>query len=190
MKQIIYTTFIIIGILHKTALACSCMPKAPTEVAIKESAIVVQGKIIGADTVFRSGSFIIDRKGVRVGRDKLVADTTRYLRIKFAIETRFKSAINMPDTIFVLTHDPQGDACGFPFTPFYPKGTTSDWFYEYIIYAETWYDKDIISITKKGKRLRGKTRSMLSMDTFFTSRCMRTQPTNQEEINKILESIK
>lgn len=188
----IATLTIIFSFYLDTAFSCSCMTSGSTDSSFKKSAIVVQGVVISADTVFRVNSFITStrRKGVRVGRQYVIADTQRLVRIKFLVQNEFKFNSQFPDTIYVLTEDPRQDACGFPFTPYFPKGTVSDQFYEYIIYADRWTDKKLINVGNKGKRRFGDIQSNLSNDTFFTSTCMRTQPTNKAELDRLHKLIR
>jgi hypothetical protein len=166
-------------LLNLTALACSCADRLTTEQEYKRSDLVIQGRIIGADTIYSSNTLIHDKKGIKVGRHKFSIYSEKFLRIKMVVQKNFKSNVNLPDTIYILT-SPENDACGYPFASYLDKGVLPDSYYQYIIYGDKWAEKSIIKY-KKGKKYIRQIKERLLEDTFFTSRCRRTQSANEEE---------
>jgi hypothetical protein len=168
-------------LLKLTALACSCPGRLTTEQDYKRSDLVIQGRIIGADTIYSSNTLFHDKKGTKIGRHKFSVYTAKFLRIKLVVEKNFKSISNLPDTIYILTSS-ESDACGYPFTPFLGQGVLPDSYYQYIIYGDKWTEKSIIKY-KKRKKYVGQIKETLLGDTFFTSICRRTQSVNEAELN-------
>lgn len=170
-----------------TALACSCFDRPTTEEDFKHSDIVIQGRIIGVDTIYSSNTLFHDRKGTKVGRRKLSVYKEKLLRIKLLVEKNFKSISNLADTIYILTKT-ESEACGYPFTPFLGDERLPDTHYKYIVYGDKWTEKSIVKY-KKGKKYVGQINETLLGDTFFTSICRRTQLVNDEEITKLSKLI-
>lgn len=165
------------------SVTCSCEPKPPVEEAFKYAELVVKGRIIGTDTVKLISGIVYDKKGVRVGRHKLSTVEENFVRIKFVVETSFKSPATLPDTIFILT-SPEPTACGYPFIPYLDYENIPREIYNYIIYGEKWVDKSITTY-QSGKKVRGEIKEAVSSNTFVTSICMRTRRTDPEELNKL-----
>jgi hypothetical protein len=168
---------------YPSGIFCSCVPKPPVEDAFKYADLVVKGRIIGTDTVRMISSIVYDKKGIRVGRHKFSAREEDFVRVKFVVETNFKSTTPLPDTIYVLT-SPESTACGYPFFPYLDYENIPREIYNYIIYGEKWVDKSITTY-QSGKKVRGEIKKAVSSNTFATSICMRTRPIDPEELNKL-----
>lgn len=170
-----------------TALACSCVGRPTTEEDFKRSELVIQGRIIGADTIYSSNTLYHDKKGTKVGRHKLSVYKEKFLRIKLLVEKNFKSISNLPDTIYILTKT-ESEACGYPFTPFLGDKRLPDTHYKYIVYGDKWTEKSIIKY-KKGKKDVGQIKETQLDNTFFTSICRRTQLANEAELKSLSKLI-
>lgn len=162
---------------------CSCVPKPAVEEAVKYAHIVVQGHIIGADTVRLISEIVQDKRGVKVGKHKYETREEDFIRIAFRVETKFKTPAQLPDTIYILT-SPDPTSCGYPFMPYLDYDNILREIYNYIIYGEKWMERSLIAF-QSGKKNRGIIKETLSYNTFVTSLCMRTTPTNNEELQKL-----
>ena len=100
------------------------------------------------------------------------------------IEKKFKSTLDLPDTIYVLTSI-ESNNCGYPYLPSFEQGALPDSYYQYIVYGDRWIEKTITK-SKKGKRYVGQIKESLLKDTFFTSICRRTQNVNSDELRRLL----
>jgi len=157
------------------------MGSPTTEQAYKHSDLVIQGRVIGIDTIQSSNKIMFDKKGIKVGRHRYSIYSENFLRVKMVVEKSFKLIPNLPDTIYVLTNL-ESDACGYPFLPFFDG--VSPGRYQYIVYATSWVEKTIIKI-KKGKRNLGQIKELQLKDTFFTNTCNKTQPVNKEGLKNL-----
>lgn len=175
---------VILFILFRlTISACSCMDSPTTEQAYKRSDLVIQGRIVGIDTINSSNSLLYDKKGIKIGRYRYTPHIENFLRVKMIIEKSFKLIADLPDTIYVLTKL-ESDACGYPFPPFVGEGVLPDSYYRFIVYGNKWIEKKIIR-TKKGNRYVGQIKESQSSETFFTNTCSRTQHLNEKELKNL-----
>ena len=108
--------FLLLLFFHLIGPSCTCMPVPTTEQEYNRSDIVMQGKVIGLDTVYASNTLINDKKGIRLGKHKYSVLTEKFVRVQMLVEKQFKTPTNLPDTVYILT-PAESDACGFPFDP-------------------------------------------------------------------------
>lgn len=156
-----------------------------TEEEYKRSELVVKGRIIGADTVTETDGIWYDRHGVKYGKHKYSIHYATFLRIKLIVEKNYKSATQIPDTIYILTNQ-QSTACGYPFPPYIEQLQSP--YYEFIIYGDRHIAYSVEDFTKRKKHIKQIKRTP-SQNIFFTSSCRLTQNANAEELNK-LEKLK
>jgi hypothetical protein len=165
--------------------ACSCPPKLTIEQEFTRSDLVIKGRVLGTDTV-EYGYVLYNRKGIKVGRHRYSTSTERYLRVKMIIEKSFKKMSTAPDTVYILTSIGES-SCGYPFIPFLQGYNIPESYYQYIIYADQWTEKNIVK-TKKGRRRVGQIQENKILNTFFTDVCRRTKQVDENEI-KVLSSL-
>jgi hypothetical protein len=163
------------------------MPVPTIEQEYNRSDIVMQGKVIGLDTVYASNTLINDKKGIRLGKHKYSVLTEKFVRVQMLVERQFKTPTNLPDTVYILT-PAESDACGFPFDSWLRYSNLPDSYYHFIIYGDKWIEKKIITVKKDNRNIK-QIQETLLCDTFFTSVCKRTRSFNAEEIKR-LEAIK
>ncbi len=157
-------------IRQKSAYACTCVGKdrQTTENELGIADMVVVGKIIGvANYADTTAAF------KRPGSDQLSYTIWPYKIYKLAVEKKYKSPIDMPDTISIISGTDSG-SCGYVFE----IGK------EYIVYGNSWKQKSIIVRQGKGKVKKTITETG-SNNTFYTDICQLTQEANRKELSKL-----
>mgnify|MGYP003832146803 CR=1 FL=1 len=152
-----------------TSLACSCMDTPTLENALQKSAIVIKGRALDMDTVDVFDTFVYSKKGLRVGKERLIEKRHLRLRFKVVVDNVYKGINQLPDTIYIITGFVEGFDCGLPLL----------FNTNLLISADNFIDKEIIDIEKKNKK-KHQIRSTVSRDTFVTSSCHYTRHFTKE----------
>lgn len=142
----------VLGVLLSTAsistYACTCVrnPNWTLKNELNSVSLAVKGKVISV-TDYTAPEFPWPQKLFRL-----------------IIENKYKSPINTPDTVSIITGQDRAD-CGYAFK----IGK------EYIVYATNWGQKDAIK----------KATEASSPTMFYTSICTLTKETNRKELAKL-----
>jgi hypothetical protein len=158
---------------------CDCSIQPGTEQEYNRSNLVIQGKIIGIDTVYGSNTLISDHKGARLGKHKYSLEIEKLARLQMVVGKTFKPTVNIGDTIYVLT--PVG--CAPLNLPPY-LGIMPEPYYNFIVYGDNWIENKV-TIVKKRKRYVKQIEQTLISNTFLTDRCRRTDITTDAELTKL-----
>lgn len=130
--------------------------------------MVVVGKVISVTNYADTTAFF-----KRVGSDQVSYTIWPYKLYKFAVHRKYKSRVNMPDTLSIIS-GVDGGLCGYAFK----VGK------EYIVYGEMWKQKSVVVRQRNGKVKRSITAEG-SHHTFYTDICRLTQEANHKELSKL-----
>jgi hypothetical protein len=155
--------------------ACTCIgkDKQTTENELGFVDIAATGKIISVTDYVYYDTTELALANIRFDENKWGYLVRHYKRYQLAVDKKYKSAANLPDTIYIVTTHGGGD-CGYMF----------DIGKEYIVYGEGWKDKSIATIQNKRKLKRTLTETK-SIDTFYTDICRFTQEKNEKELDNL-----
>jgi restriction endonuclease S subunit len=170
----ILTILFLTSIMTRT-LACTCIGKnkQTTENELGFVDIAVTGKIISVSDYTYYDTAELALTNIRFDENKWSYMVRHYKRYQLAVDKKYKSASNLPDTIYIVTTQGSGD-CGYMF----------DIGKEYIVYGEGWKEKSIATIQKK-RKIKRKLTETKSVDTFYTDICRLTQEKNQKELDNL-----
>jgi hypothetical protein len=170
----ILTILFLTSIMTRT-LACTCIGKnkQTTENELGFVDIAVTGKIISVSDYTYYDTVELVLSNTRFDENKWSYMVRHYKRYQLVVDKKFKSAANLPDTIYIVTTLGGGD-CGYMF----------DIGKEYIVYGEGWKEKSIATIQKK-RKIKRKLTETKSVDTFYTDICRLTQEKNQKELDNL-----
>ena len=169
-------TLLILTLLLSNSIdtfSCTCigLETQTIEKAFDFSELIVKARVISVD-------YYNDTLGQSLNGTKFDSAKSGYLiqrlkLFKLVVTEKFKSVPKLSDTISILTGLGNGD-CGFMFK----IGK------EYIIYAEPWFDKQIVAKSKKWKSKSSIVKTK-SRTTFYTDICDFTKESNVEELEKL-----
>jgi len=162
---------------------CDCSIPRGTEQEYNRSNLVIQGKIIGIDTIYGSNTLISDHKGAKLGRHKYSLEIEKLARLQMVVGKSFKSTVNVGDTIYVLT--PAG--CAPVNLPPY-LGIMPEQYYNFIVYGDKWIENKV-TMVKKRKRYIKQIEQKLISNTFLTDRCRRTDITTDAELANLSKCL-
>ena len=177
LKHTIVVLFIhlLTMVVSTEAFPCTCISfdEQRTEAEFKFSDLAVKGRIIAESEYTYYDTAELTLAKIRFDKKTYSYLIRKYKVFSLVIDSKFKSTTPIRDTIQILTGFGGGD-CGYQFE----LGK------EYIVYVQSWKEKNITIQRKKRKDKRMVVETSVE-NKFYTDICRFTQKANSKELEKL-----
>lgn len=176
IRHILFVVLIaLLSALPKFSKACTCIGKEnqSTQNELQFVDVAVKGRVISMSDYVYYDTATYSLLGTKLDPSQSGYLIRRFKLFKFVVDTKFKSATNLPDTLYVITGQGGGD-CGYEFE----VGK------EYIVYGDVWKEKTV-AVQQRKQKTKRRIVETIKEATYYTDICRLTQESNSKELDNL-----